>query len=92
MPGTETLLEQDVALDQPWNVVVYDDPVNLMDYVTWVFMKVLSLPKPVAEARMREVHENGRSVVWHGGREEAELHTQQLQAYQLQAKMEKAGE
>lgn len=92
MPESDTLLEEDTALDQPWNVVVYDDPVNLMDYVTWVFMKVLSLPKSVAERRMMEVHEQGRSIVWHGKREEAELHTQQLQAHQLQAKMEKPGE
>ena len=92
MPESDTLLEEDTALDQPWNVVVYDDPVNLMDYVTWVFMKVLSLPKPLAEHRMREVHEQGRSVVWSGDREEAELYTQQLQAHQLQAKMERSGE
>ena len=92
MPETDTVVEQDTALDQPWNVVVYDDPVNLMDYVTWVFMKVLSLPKAVAEARMLEVHRQGRSVVWNGGRERAELHTQQLQAHQLQARMEKPGE
>lgn len=92
MPESDTLLEEDVALDQPWNVVVYDDPVNLMDYVTWVFMKVLSLPKEVAEKRMLEVHRQGRSVVWNGGREKAELFTQQLQAHQLQAKMEKPGE
>lgn len=92
MPESDTLLDQDTALDQPWNVVVYDDPVNLMDYVTWVFMKVLSLPKSVAERRMREVHEQGRSVVWNGGREQAELYTQQLQSHQLRAKMEKPGE
>jgi ATP-dependent Clp protease adaptor protein ClpS len=92
MPETDTVVEQDTALDQPWNVVVYDDPVNLMDYVTWVFMKVLSLPKAVAETRMLEVHRQGRSVVWNGGRERAELYTQQLQAHQLQAKMEKPGE
>ncbi len=66
MPETDTVVDEDTALDQPWNVVVYDDPVNLMDYVTWVFMKVLSLPKAVAEKRMMEVHEQGRSVVHHG--------------------------
>lgn len=92
MPEPDSLLEEDVALDQPWSVVVHDAPVNLMDYVTWVFMKVLSLPKAVAEKRMREVHEQGRSVVWNGGREKAEFFTQQLQAHQLQATMEKAGE
>ena len=91
MPEADSLLEEDVALDQPWNVVVHDDPVNLMDYVTWVFMKVLGMPKPLAEKRMLEVHEQGRSVVWSGGREEAELYAQQLQAHQLQANLEKAG-
>jgi ATP-dependent Clp protease adaptor protein ClpS len=90
MPDHDTLLDEDVLLDLPWNVVVHDDPVNLMDYVTWVFMKVLSLSRSVAERHMMEVHLQGQSIVWSGGREKAELFTQQLQAHQLKTSMEKA--
>ena len=77
------------SLDVPWNVVVHDDPVNLMGYVTWVFMKVFGYSKPRAAKHMLEVHERGRSIVWTGGREKAELYTQQLQAHQLKASIEK---
>ena len=90
MSGTQTVTDESTALDQPWNVVVHDDPVNLMEYVTWVFMKVLGFPRPRAERHMLEVHHTGRSVVWSGGREQAELHAQQLQAFQLKTTMEKA--
>ena len=89
MPESDTLLEEKTALDQPWSVVVHDDPVNLMDYVTLVFMKVLGYGKPKAEKLMLEVHQLGRSVVWTGQKEKAELYTQQLQAHQLKAAMEK---
>jgi ATP-dependent Clp protease adaptor protein ClpS len=92
MGQTETLKRPVTARDQPWQVIVYDDPVNLMDYVTWVFMSVLGYARPRAEKLMREVHEQGRSIVWTGAREKAELHTQQLQAHQLRANLEKAGE
>ncbi len=90
MPETETVTKEKTQLDSPWSVVVYDDPVNLMSYVTWVFMKVLGYAKEKAEIMMLEVHQLGRSVVWTGTREQAEIYTQQLQAYQLQASMEKA--
>lgn len=92
MPGTETLTKQDTALDLPWNVIVHDDPVNLMDYVTWVFTKVFGYSETRATTLMLEVHQRGRSIVWTGERERAELYTQQLQAYQLKTSMEKSGE
>lgn len=90
MSDSETLFKDSTALDHPWQVVVYDDPVNFAEYVTLVFMKVLGYGRPQAEKLMLEVHETGRSVVWSGGRERAELYTQQLQAHQLQTAMEKA--
>ena len=89
MSDTETVTLEATALDVPWNVVVHDDPVNLMEYVTVVFMKVLGYGRLRAEKLMLEVHELGRSVVWTGGRERAELYTQQLQAHQLKTAMEK---
>lgn len=90
MGETETITSESTRLDQPWNVVVHDDPVNLMGYVTWAFMKVFGYPRAKAEGLMMEVHQAGSSVVWSGEREHAELYTQQLQALQLRTTMEKA--
>jgi ATP-dependent Clp protease adaptor protein ClpS len=83
---TETVTE----LDQPWNVLIYDDPVNLMGFVTLVIQRVFGYTKEHATGLMLEVHRQGKSVVWTGGREKAELYVQQLQAHQLLAAMKKA--
>ncbi len=82
--------ETDVSLDRPWNVLVYNDPINLMSYVTMVFQRVFGYPRPLAEKLMLEVHHRGRSLVWSGARERAELYVQQLQSYQLLARMERS--
>jgi ATP-dependent Clp protease adaptor protein ClpS len=84
----ETSTEQ--ALDTPWNVVVYNDPINLMEYVTKVFMRLFGFPRPKAEIHMLEVHQKGRSVVWSGAREKAEFYVQQLHTYLLLATLERA--
>jgi ATP-dependent Clp protease adaptor protein ClpS len=85
-----TEVETDVELDAPWNVIVYDDPVNLMSFVTLVLRRVFGYPREKAESLMLEVHTKGHSVVWTGQREKAELYVQQLQSYQLLAAMKKA--
>src|SRR5436190_11023845 len=85
----ETRSEED--LDVPWQVVVHNDPVNLMSYVTMVFQKVFGYPREKAERHMLEVHQKGRSVLWSGMRERAELYVQQLHGYLLLARLEKAG-
>lgn len=90
MSDTLTELKEDVSLDVPWNVVVHDDPVNLMGYVTMVLMKIFGYPENRAAAMMLEVHKRGRSVVWSGEREKAEFYVQQLQAHQLKTSLEKA--
>ncbi len=77
-------------LDTPWNVVVYNDPVNLMSYVTKVFMKILGFSLEKAEQHMMEVHKKGRSVVWSGERERAEFYIQQLHASLLLAVLERS--
>lgn len=87
---TITEEKPEVDLDTPWNVVVYDDPVNLMTFVTLVLQRVFGYPKTKAETLMMEVHEKGESVVWTGEREMAELYVQQLQSHQLLAAMKKA--
>lgn len=85
-PQTDQLTE----LDQPWNVIIHDDPVNLMDYVSKVIMKVFGYSKDKAVMMMMEVHNNGRSIVWTGGKERAELYMQQLHQAQLSASIEKS--
>jgi ATP-dependent Clp protease adaptor protein ClpS len=77
-------------LDVPWNVIVHNDPINLMDYVTKVFMKVLGFSRQKAEMHMMQVHKLGRSLVWSGARERAEFYVQQLHAHLLLATIEKS--
>ncbi len=76
-------------LDTPWQVVVHNDPVNLMTYVTMVFQKVFGFPREKAEKHMLEVHRQGRSILWSGVRERAELYVQQLHGYLLLATIER---
>lgn len=80
--------EQD-AIDVPWQVVVHNDPVNLMSYVTMVFQKVFGFTLEKAQQHMLEVHHDGHSVVWSGLRERAELYVQQLHGYLLLATLER---
>jgi ATP-dependent Clp protease adaptor protein ClpS len=71
-------------------VVCWNDPVNLMVYVTHVFMTLFGWEKQKAEQHMLEVHERGKSVLLREGLEQAEYHVHQLQKYKLQATMEPA--
>ena len=91
-PGViETVSEQTKTdLSPPWHVIVRNDPINLMSYVTMVFQKVFGYPRQKAEAHMTEVHKRGQSIVWTGGREPAEHYVHQLQQYHLLATMEQA--
>jgi ATP-dependent Clp protease adaptor protein ClpS len=86
-PTKETRSEED--LDLPWQVVVHNDPVNLMSYVTMVFQRVFGYPREKAERHMLEVHHKGCSILWAGMREPAELYVQQLHGYLLLATLEK---
>ena len=88
---TETGRRTRSQIAPPWNVVVHDDPVTLMSYVTHVFMTVLGYPRAKAHRLMLEVHTRGRSVVWTGGREQAEVYLFKLQGYKLLTTMERAG-
>lgn len=87
----EVKAEEEDLLDQVWQVIVHNDPVNLMSYVTRVFQRVFGWDKARAEKHMLEVHEQGRSLVWSGDREKAELYVQQLHGFLLLATLEKAG-
>src|ERR1700751_3659876 len=88
-PTVEKSTESESELDVPWQVVVHNDPVNLMTYVTMVFQRVFGYPREKAERHMLEVHHRGRSVLWSGVKERAELYVQQLHGYLLLATLEK---
>ncbi|HLN76027.1 MAG TPA: ATP-dependent Clp protease adapter ClpS [Nocardioidaceae bacterium] len=77
-------------LARPWVTIVWNDPVNLMSYVTFVFQTYFGYPRKKAEKLMFEVHNDGRSVVSTGSREEMERDVQAMHEYGLWATMQKA--
>ncbi len=85
---TVTETKPSTSLARPWNVIVHDDPVSLMSYVTRVLMQVFGYPQNKAQRLMLEVHNKGRSVVWTGSREQAEVYAQKLQAHHLLTSLE----
>ncbi len=88
-PGTEKQSKTEEEIDLPWQVIVHNDPVNLMTYVTMVFQRVFGYPREKAERHMLEVHHKGRSILWSGVRERAELYVQQLHGHLLLATLER---
>jgi ATP-dependent Clp protease adaptor protein ClpS len=75
--------------EQGYLVICWDDPVNLMSYVTHIFQRVFGWSRPKAEKHMLEVHEKGRSVLVRDSFEKAEFYVHQLQGYSLQATLER---
>jgi ATP-dependent Clp protease adaptor protein ClpS len=82
--------EELTAAALPWVTIVWNDPVNLMSYVTYVFQTYFGYPRKKAEKLMYEVHNDGKSVVSTGSREEMERDVQAMHEYGLWATMEKA--
>jgi ATP-dependent Clp protease adaptor protein ClpS len=80
--------EEDVEPDRPWIVIVWNDPINLMQYVTFVLQKLFGYSKEKAERLMMQVHVEGKAVVSTGTREKAELDVSRLQAYGLWATLQ----
>ena len=76
--------------DRPWQVVVLDDPVNLMEYVSRVLIRIFGFSREKADELMMAVHQRGKAVVWSGNRERGEMYVNQLHGAQLHAKLEKA--
>ena len=74
--------------DRPWVVIVWNDPINLMSYVTFVFQKLFGYSKEKATSLMLDVHHKGRAVVSNGPREKAELDVFRLHEHGLWATME----
>jgi ATP-dependent Clp protease adaptor protein ClpS len=83
--------EDDARPDRPWQVIVWNDPVNLMSYVTFVFQKLFGYSRAKATKLMLDVHHKGRAVVSSGPRERAELDVMRLHQHGLWATMEQAG-
>lgn len=84
-------VDEDLGLDEsaesalPWQTIVWDDPVNLMSYVTHVFREYFGIPRGEAERLMLAVHLEGHAVVAEGAREQMELHAQAMHDYGLWA-------
>ena len=77
------------AEDRPWVTLVWDDPVNLMHYVTYIFQKLFGYPKSKATALMMQVHQEGKAVVSSGTRDKMEHDVRRLHAAGLWATMQR---
>ncbi|HKF15284.1 MAG TPA: ATP-dependent Clp protease adapter ClpS [Gaiellaceae bacterium] len=82
-------LEDVEERDRPWLVIVWNDPINLMSYVTLVFQKLFGYSHAHATKLMLQVHYEGKSIVSSGNREKAELDVARLHAYGLWATMQR---
>jgi len=80
-----TELVEQQQLDTPWVTIVWNDPVNLMTYVSYVFRTYFGFSRERAEELMMQVHENGRAVVASGAREEMERHVEAMHDFGLWA-------
>lgn len=95
-PAAAPVVEPDVVEETvfrpegPWDVIVWDDPVNLMSYVVFVFRRLFGFPEEKARRLMLQVHREGRALVATEPREQAEYYVQQLHGYGLQATMQRA--
>jgi ATP-dependent Clp protease adaptor protein ClpS len=91
-PDTIERKQSDEAtdLERPWLVIVWNDPINLMSYVTWVFQKLFGFSFEKATKLMLDVHHKGRAVVSSGPREKAELDVFRLHAHGLWATLTKS--
>ena len=84
----EPISDTVVVPDRPWVVIVWNDPINLMSYVTFVLQKVFGYAKEKAEGMMWDVHTKGRAVVSNGTREKAEMDVFRLHEHGLWATMQ----
>ena len=86
----EPIESESVDTARPWNVVVWNDPINLMSYVVYVFRKVFGHSKAKATKLMLQVHHEGRAIVSSGPLEQAEIDAATMHSYGLWATLEKA--
>ena len=88
-PDIDEDVDETVDTDVPWIVIVWNDPVNLMTYVTYVFQKLFGYSRAKAEHLMMQVHTEGKAVVSNGSRAEAESDVSRLHAHGLWATLQK---
>jgi ATP-dependent Clp protease adaptor protein ClpS len=81
-------LDERVDLERPWVTIVWNDPINLMSYVTWVFQKLFGYSKEKATKLMLDVHNKGRAAVSSGSREQMEHDVTRLHAAGLWATLQ----
>ena len=84
----EPSIDTNLDVDRPWIVLVWNDPINLMSYVTYVLQKVFGYSRDKAESLMLYVHEKGRAVVSNGSKEKVELDVFRLHEHGLWATMQ----
>lgn len=84
-------LDDQVRTAEPWELIVWNDPVNLMNYVSYVFQSYFGYPESKAEKLMLQVHKEGRAMVASGSRERMEVDAQAMHGYGLWATIERAG-
>lgn len=87
-PDVGWATDDEAKPDLPWIVIVWNDPINLMSYVTFVFQKLFGYSKEKATKLMLDVHQKGRAVVSNGTREKAELDVFRLHEHGLWATMQ----
>ena len=83
------IADSEIVLDKPWVTIVWNDPVNLMSYVTYVFLTYFGYSQQKAEKLMLDVHQRGRAVVSNGSREEMEVDVAAMHSYGLWATLQK---
>ena len=91
MPETleNIAVDEELLLDRPWVTIVWNDPVNLMNYVSYVFRSYFGFERERAEQLMLQVHNDGRAVVATGGREEMERHVEAMHDFGLWSTLER---
>ena len=86
--SAESVRDPSVATQRPWVTIVWDDPVNLMNYVTYIFQKLFGYSEPHATKLMLQVHQEGKAVVSSGTRESMEVDVSKLHAAGLWATLQ----
>nr|WP_315094946.1 ATP-dependent Clp protease adapter ClpS [uncultured Cellulomonas sp.] len=92
LPDARVEEEEKTAVEDPWVTIVWNDPVNLMSYVTYVFESYFGHPREKAERLMRQVHEQGRAVVSTGSLEAMEVDVQAMHEFGLWATLQRSGQ
>ena len=92
LPDASVEEAQEAAVADPWVTIVWNDPVTLMSYVTYVFESYFGHPRAKAERLMRQVHEQGRAVVSTGSREAMEVDVQAMHGFGLWATLQRSGQ